>query len=340
MDLFDDSGDGFLQKDEMVSLAEFKHRLQALKDDLKSTALDLSIKESLKDTVSKRTSIVKRMTSKELSQVSLISLEKEAQEALTEVAKEQDEIIARGEAIEETLQKALGETSSVVVDVWNPWPWTELFDKIASYYELETVEHFVAVFANIDVDGGGTIDQGEIFEALIQAGVEISEEGVQTLFNMIDEDGSGEIDQAEWREAADFYLELKEEEKEMTASHDNAKEQRQSLRAMKLKALGNSTRLTQERKVLGNSTRLTKGEKRNWAQQRDAESLRTGPGNPRPLRQSSTPEMMNAEMERSLGPKAKTIRFSENHTLDEEESWHPLEEDADENDNSENPLGF
>ena len=183
MDLFDDSGDGFLQKDEMVSLAEFKHRLHVLKDDLKSSALDLSIKESLKDT-HKRTSFVKRMTSKELSQVSLVSLEKEAQEALTEVAKEQDEIIARGEVIEETLQKALGETSSVVVDVWNPWPWTELFDKIASYYELETVEHFVAVFANIDVDEGGTSDQAEIFSALLQAGVEISEEGVQTLFNM------------------------------------------------------------------------------------------------------------------------------------------------------------
>jgi hypothetical protein len=49
---------------------------------------------------------------------------------------------------------------------------------------------------------------------------------------------------------------------------------------------------------------------------------------------------MNAEMMRPLEPKAKTIRFSENHTLDEEKSWHPLEEDADENDNSENPLGF
>ena len=90
-----------------------------------------------------------------------------------------------------------------------------MFDKIASHYGLETVGHFEAVFANIDVDGGGTIDQGEIYEALLQAGVDISEEGVATLFNMIDEDGSGEIDQAEWREAADFYLELKEEEKEM-----------------------------------------------------------------------------------------------------------------------------
>ena len=48
----------------------------------------------------------------------------------------------------------------------------------------------MAVFASIDIDGGGTVDQDEIFEALLQAGVDISEEGVATLFNMIDEDGS------------------------------------------------------------------------------------------------------------------------------------------------------
>ena len=89
-----------------------------------------------------------------------------------------------------------------------------MFDKIASHYELETVEHFVSVFAEIDIDQGGTIDQEEIYDALQEAGVEISEEGVETLFNMIDEDGSGEIDQDEWKEAVNFYLELKEEEAE------------------------------------------------------------------------------------------------------------------------------
>ncbi|KAK1741247.1 hypothetical protein QTG54_007725 [Skeletonema marinoi] len=98
MDLFDESQDGYLQEDEMVSLAQFRYRLQALTDGVKSNAsLDVSTK--------------------------------------------------------------------------NPWPWTELFEKIASHYELETVDHFVAVFASIDIDGGGTVDQDEIFEALLQAGV-------------------------------------------------------------------------------------------------------------------------------------------------------------------------
>lgn len=118
MDLFDDSGDGNLQEDEMVSLAQFKHRLQALKDDLKSNTLDTSIKSSLNNSLSKRPSRRRSMTSAELSHVSLVNLEIEEQTALSEVAKEQDEIIARGEVIEETLQKALGEASTVVVDVW------------------------------------------------------------------------------------------------------------------------------------------------------------------------------------------------------------------------------
>ena len=120
----------------------------------------------------------------------------------------------------------------------NPWPWTELLEKIASHYQLETVEHFVAVFSNIDTDGGGTLDKDEIYEALLQAGVDISEEGVATLFNMIDEDGSGEIDQDEWKEAVDLYLELKAEEKARTTMEaDNSKAQ-ERLRTKKLAELG------------------------------------------------------------------------------------------------------
>lgn len=106
----------------------------------------------------------------------------------------------------------------------------------------------MSVFAEIDIDQGGTIDQEEIYDALQEAGVEISEEGVETLFNMIDEDGSGEIDQDEWKEAVNFYLELKEEEKEMARQKkDNANVQK-SLRAMKLAQLGLSTKAMKEKK--------------------------------------------------------------------------------------------
>ena len=130
----------------------------------------------------------------------------------------------------------------------NPWPWTELFDKVASHYELETVNHFEAVFASIDIDGGGTVDQEEIYEALLQAGVDISEEGVATLFNMIDEDGSGEIDKEEWKEAADFYLELKEEENERARMEKDKSKAQERLRSQKLAKLGVSTRVMMDAK--------------------------------------------------------------------------------------------
>jgi len=243
MDLFDDSKDGYLQEDEMVSLAQFRYRLQALTDGMKSNApLDISTRSYEKP------SLVRRVSTVDLSHMSLVSLEKEAQTALEEVAKEQDQVISRGTAIEESMEKALGDASKVVVDVWNPWPWTELFDKIASHYELETVEHFVAVFASIDIDGGGTVDQDEIFEALLQAGVDISEEGVATLFNMIDEDGSGEIDEEEWKEAADFYLELKEEEKEMARKEEDTSKAQERLRAQKIAKLGAQAKALKQKK--------------------------------------------------------------------------------------------
>mmetsp|Transcript_12655 Transcript_12655/g.25292 ORF Transcript_12655/g.25292 Transcript_12655/m.25292 type:complete len:967 (+) Transcript_12655:195-3095(+) len=243
MDLFDESQDGYLQEDEMVSLAQFRYRLQALTDGMKSNApLDVSTKSSEKP------SLVRRVSTVDLSHMSLVSLEKEAQTALEEVAKEQDQVISRGTAIEESMEKALGDASKVVVDVWNPWPWTELFEKIASHYELETVDHFVAVFASIDIDGGGTVDQDEIFEALLQAGVDISEEGVATLFNMIDEDGSGEIDEEEWKEAADFYLELKEEEKEMARKEEDTSKAQERLRAQKIAKLGAQAKALKQKK--------------------------------------------------------------------------------------------
>lgn len=198
----------------------------------------------------------------------------------------------------------------------------------------------MAVFANIDIDAGGTIDQVEIYEALLEAGVEISEEGVATFFNMIDEDGSGEIDQEEWKEAADFYLELKEEEK-IAVSEESATERRQNNRAAKLRELGNSTL-------------LTKKEKLDWKKSHDKEPSKEVAS---PTHSTLAPEMLRLGSGQSpsspsrqscsalLGPKAKTIRFSEVHNEEEGSSWHPLEEasgdaSADNNDTSDNPLDF
>ncbi len=106
----------------------------------------------------------------------------------------------------------------------------------------------MAVFDTIDIDGGGTVDKDEIYDALQEAGVKISEEGVATLFNMIDEDGSGEIDKDEWKEAVNFYLELKQEEKEMARQDEDTIIAQKNIRAMKLAQLGVSVKAVKKKK--------------------------------------------------------------------------------------------
>jgi len=121
MELFDDSKDGSLQKDEMVSLGQFKYRLKVLMADNERMCIESHHRRSsltASTQPNKRTSIVSRLSSSELSTLALHNLEKDAQAALEEVAREQDQIIQRGTMIEEALEKALGDASHVIVDVW------------------------------------------------------------------------------------------------------------------------------------------------------------------------------------------------------------------------------
>ena len=125
MELFDDSQDGYLQEDEMVSLDQFKFRLNNLMSDnqkrktlSRRQTIVLSSQKSTASSSNHGSSMISRLSSNALSSLAISSLEKEAQSAIQVVAKEQDQIIARGTAIEEALEKALGEKSEVVVDVW------------------------------------------------------------------------------------------------------------------------------------------------------------------------------------------------------------------------------
>jgi hypothetical protein len=77
-----------------------------------------------------------------------------------------------------------------------------------------------------------------MYEALTAAGLDITEEGVLTLFSMIDEDGNGDIDRDEWKETIEFYLELKEEEVEMHNQQAEEAGLMEKLRAKKLAELG------------------------------------------------------------------------------------------------------
>jgi len=225
----------------LQKIAAQKKIKHALASAIQSSENSVALSKQL-SAMSKRGSI--RPSSNNLSQLSLASLEHEAQETLHEAAQEEDAIIKRGDLVEKTIEEALGEGTDVAVDVWNPWPWTEVLDKIAEYYGVsgdarrENVEIFVAVFDKIDVDGGGSIDQDEMYEALVDAGLEITEEGVLTLVSMIDEDGNGDIDRDEWRETIEFYLELKEEEKEMQNQQSEQAYFMKKLREKKLNELG------------------------------------------------------------------------------------------------------
>ena len=132
-----------------------------------------------------------------LSQLSLEGLEKATTEKIAAAAKEEDKIVERCELIEKKIETALGDGADVSVEVWNPWPWTEVLDMIACYYgatggtSKDNLEVFVSVFDKIDIDGGGSIDQNEMYDALSNAGLDITEEGVLNLVAMIDEDGNG-----------------------------------------------------------------------------------------------------------------------------------------------------
>ena len=158
MDMFDSDGDGSIQLNEMVSIEEFKQRfilkLNENKKEVRKTENNL-LSMSLK----KSTNNLRRMSTAELSYLSMKDLDKDDQDVLQNDAKEQDTIIKRGEAIEMAVEEALGGDSQVTVEVWNPWPWMDLLDKIAKHYDLESIEQFVTVFNEIDVDRGGTMIQ-------------------------------------------------------------------------------------------------------------------------------------------------------------------------------------
>lgn len=114
MELFDASGDGSLQQNEMVSFEEFHSRLQVLMEENKKKSLQSRKTRSILANSRKS----RRMSSNELSHLSLKDLEESEKTALKQDAKEQDQIIKRGAAIETRLESALGDEAEVTVEVW------------------------------------------------------------------------------------------------------------------------------------------------------------------------------------------------------------------------------
>ena len=109
MELFDKNSNGSLQTNEMVTIEEFKNRMNQILMKNKSKA-----RKSERQIHSM--SITRRMSSAELSYLSLQSLAQAEQDALKEDSEEQDNIIKRGEYIEMRVEEALGGDSVVTVD--------------------------------------------------------------------------------------------------------------------------------------------------------------------------------------------------------------------------------
>ena len=109
MELFDKDSDGSLQSNELVTIEEFKNRMNQILMKNKSKA-----RKSERQILSM--SVTRRMSSAELSYLSLQSLAQAEQEALKEDSEEQDNIIKRGEYIEMRVEEALGDDSEVTVD--------------------------------------------------------------------------------------------------------------------------------------------------------------------------------------------------------------------------------
>lgn len=137
------------------------------------------------------------VSSKHLSEINMNAIDDEEQNILKDAAAQEDAIVRRGEEVERAITEAINDSAEVVVKAWNPWPWTDVLESIADHYGLRlertpaTIDTFDRIFESIDTDDGGEIDTQEMYSALVEAGMDISEEGVDTLFGIIDEDGNG-----------------------------------------------------------------------------------------------------------------------------------------------------
>ena len=108
MEMFDKDSDGSLQTNELVTIEEFKNRMNQI--------LTKNKREAIKSERQIHSmSVTRRMSSAELSYLSLTSLAQAEQEALKEDSQEQDNIIKRGKYIEMRVEDALGSDSEVHV---------------------------------------------------------------------------------------------------------------------------------------------------------------------------------------------------------------------------------
>ena len=71
---------------------------------------------------------------------------------------------------------------------------------------------FMTLFDLFDVDDSGSLDSDELYEALLNAGIAITREGLVAMIAAVDDNQDGEISREEWENAITLYLQKKNDE--------------------------------------------------------------------------------------------------------------------------------
>ena len=127
-----------------------------------------------------------------------------------------DEVVVeeRAKYLQKTIMSSLEDIDvrSITVEQWNPWDWSAALETMTMTRKdgkPADLEFFMDIFNKIDADGGGTVDEDELFNALKSAGMEVTRDGLKQMIAVVDENGDGEISREEWKNAIEYFLSKK-----------------------------------------------------------------------------------------------------------------------------------
>ena len=126
-----------------------------------------------------------------------------------DVHEESEFVEARQREVQMALLKVIDLDDAVVtVTEWTPWNWSKALDQLLERRgEKRTVEFFMRLFDEIDMNKSGTVGESELYEALQKHGVRVTRDNLSAMIAMVDIAGDGVISRDEWRHAIDFYME-------------------------------------------------------------------------------------------------------------------------------------
>mmetsp|Transcript_2462 Transcript_2462/g.3596 ORF Transcript_2462/g.3596 Transcript_2462/m.3596 type:complete len:818 (-) Transcript_2462:69-2522(-) len=150
----------------------------------------------------------------DLNEESEKTMNNETSDIIQRVQEERKVVNAREKEIKEAFEAVFPNGHAMVSCVdWNPWDWIEALKMMSGDAGGKvTREYLLDLFDRIDEDGGGTVDEEELFSALQDAGSQITRDGLRDMIAMVDENNDGEISRDEWKEAVDFFIEYQEAE--------------------------------------------------------------------------------------------------------------------------------